>query len=193
MLLSVFQNIFGLNHSANTVIKTVSMLHVRHIKVSRNQKHVPLHTFYATSGFGPPDLKENLRHGILLATVASVLLLVGSILTWLGMFIFDFIWYIVQFWLSFVCNIYLSFFFFGTIWHMSILFVYWLAWYVQFWLDLVCNISSNFFWYSIYHICLLACWFTFDLAWYLVYLSLFLFFALTYHLLLYLLCREIGT
>lgn len=158
MLLSVFQNIFGLNHSANTVIKTVSMLHVRHIKVSRNQKHVPLHTFYATSGFGPPDLKENLRHGILLATVASVLLLVGSILTWLGMFIFDFTWYIVQFWLGFVCNIYLSFFLcalFGICLYYSCIdwlgmFNFDLTWYIIY---LLIFFGTNYYVYITY-----ACW-----------------------------------
>ncbi|PVD26073.1 hypothetical protein C0Q70_13741 [Pomacea canaliculata] len=62
------------------------MFHIRHIKVPahlRNTKHGPLYSFYAASGFGPPNMKENLRRGVLLATVASVLLLVGSLLTWL--------------------------------------------------------------------------------------------------------------
>ncbi|KAL8590298.1 hypothetical protein ACOMHN_006414 [Nucella lapillus] len=60
------------------------MFHTSHIHVPRNRRPSALRTFIASSSFGPPDTKEPLRRGILLTAVAFVLLLIGSILTWLG-------------------------------------------------------------------------------------------------------------
>ena len=61
------------------------MIHVRAVKMPGGNKRGPLPGFYTSSGFGPPNIKEQLRRGILLATVAAVLVVVGSMLTWLGM------------------------------------------------------------------------------------------------------------
>ncbi|XP_076464688.1 uncharacterized protein LOC143296550 [Babylonia areolata] len=60
------------------------MFHTSHIHVPRNRRPSALRTFITSSSFGPPDTKEPLRRGILLTAVAFVLLLIGSILTWLG-------------------------------------------------------------------------------------------------------------
>ncbi|KAK7481137.1 hypothetical protein BaRGS_00027570 [Batillaria attramentaria] len=60
------------------------MFHTTHIHVPRNRRPSALRTFITSSSFGPADTKEPLRRGILLTAVAIVLLLIGSILTWLG-------------------------------------------------------------------------------------------------------------
>ncbi|XP_067681673.1 uncharacterized protein [Haliotis asinina] len=61
-----------------------TMFHSSHIHVPRNRRPNALRTFVTSSSFGPTETKEPLRRGIMFTTVASVLLLVGSILTWLG-------------------------------------------------------------------------------------------------------------
>ncbi|KAK7104885.1 uncharacterized protein [Littorina saxatilis] len=60
------------------------MFHTTHIHLPQNRRRSALRTFITSSSFGPPDTKEPLRRGILLTAVAFVLLLIGSILTWLG-------------------------------------------------------------------------------------------------------------
>ncbi|XP_071080121.1 uncharacterized protein [Haliotis cracherodii] len=61
-----------------------TMFHSSHIHVPRSRRPNALRTFVTSSSFGPTETKEPLRRGIMFTTVASVLLLVGSILTWLG-------------------------------------------------------------------------------------------------------------
>ncbi|CAG5118712.1 unnamed protein product [Candidula unifasciata] len=51
---------------------------------NRHRQRSALRTFFPSSSFSPPDPKEPLRRGILFSTVATVLLLIGTILTWLG-------------------------------------------------------------------------------------------------------------
>lgn len=60
------------------------MIHVRAIKTPHRGKNTPMYAFHG-SGFGPPTIAETLRRGVLLATVAAVLILVGLIVL--------FVWY----------------------------------------------------------------------------------------------------
>lgn len=61
------------------------MFHTTHIHVPRGtRRQSALRTFIASSSFGPPDSKDPVRRGILLTAVACVLLMIGSVLTWLG-------------------------------------------------------------------------------------------------------------
>ncbi|XP_005110660.1 uncharacterized protein LOC101850997 [Aplysia californica] len=61
------------------------MFHSSHIHMpSRYRQRSALRTFFPSSSFSPPDSREPLRRGILFCSVASILLLVGAILTWLG-------------------------------------------------------------------------------------------------------------
>ncbi|CAL1546877.1 unnamed protein product, partial [Lymnaea stagnalis] len=61
------------------------MFHSSHIHMPNRYRHRnALRTFFPSSSFSPPDSKEPLRRGILFSSVATVLLLVGAILTWLG-------------------------------------------------------------------------------------------------------------
>ncbi|KAI8784325.1 CAunnamed protein product [Biomphalaria glabrata] len=61
------------------------MFHSSHIHMpNRHRQRTALRTFFPSSSFSPPDSKEPLRRGILFSSVATVLLLVGAILTWLG-------------------------------------------------------------------------------------------------------------
>ncbi|XP_059159037.1 uncharacterized protein LOC131943046 [Physella acuta] len=61
------------------------MFHSSHIHMpNRHRQRCALRTFFPSSSFSPPDSKEPLRRGILFSSIATILLLVGAILTWLG-------------------------------------------------------------------------------------------------------------
>ncbi|XP_025105076.1 uncharacterized protein LOC112570712 [Pomacea canaliculata] len=60
------------------------MFTTTHIHAYQHRRPSALRTFITSSSFGRPDSKEPLRRGILLTAVACVLLLIGSLLTWLG-------------------------------------------------------------------------------------------------------------